>query len=105
MAPIYRSESKFVVALLSKEYPRKIWAKFESEQFEQRFGENSVIPIWFSDAMPGMFDESRRVGGMTYEPAGDLVEQASAIVDVLAAKLEEERQSQALVEKGSQDVV
>ena len=55
--------------------------------------------------MPGMFDESRRVGGMTYEPAGDLVEQASAIVDVLAAKLEEERQSQALVEKGSQDVV
>ena len=105
LAPIYRSESKFVVALLSKEYPRKIWAKFESEQFEQRFGENSVIPIWFSDAMPGMFDESRRVGGMTYEPAGDLVEQASAIVDVLAAKLEEERQSQALVEKGSQDVV
>jgi hypothetical protein len=45
LAPIYRSESRFVVVLLSRDYPRKIWTKFESEQFKQRFGDHSVIPI------------------------------------------------------------
>jgi hypothetical protein len=29
LAPIYRSEARFVIALLSKHYPRKIWTKFE----------------------------------------------------------------------------
>jgi hypothetical protein len=104
LAPIYRSESKFVIVLLSSEYPKKIWTKFESEQFKQRFGENAVIPVWFSNAMPGTFDESRRVGGVTYDPTRDLGEQANAIVEVLAAKLEEERKSQAFAENASQDV-
>ena len=39
LAPIYRSESQFVVVLLSRDYPKKIWTKFESEHFKQRFGE------------------------------------------------------------------
>lgn len=95
LAPIYRSESKFVVALLSREYPKKIWTKFESEQFKQRFGDHSVVPIWYSDAAPGLFDESRRVGGMTFDPSADLHGQVQAIVGSLAAKLEEERQVEA----------
>lgn len=95
LAPIYRSESKFVVALLSKEYPKKIWTKFESDQFKQRFGENSVIPIWYADAAPGIFDESKRVGGMTFDPKGELAAQVQRIVETLSAKLEEERQTDA----------
>ena len=105
LAPIYRSESNFVVVLLSKEYPKKIWTKFESGQFKQRFGENAVIPIWFSDAPPGLFDESRRVGGMTYDSSGDLILQATTIVDALSAKLEEARQSQSLAAKEVEDGV
>lgn len=95
LAPIYRSESKFVIALLSKDYPKKIWTKFESEQFKQRFGENSVIPIWYSDASPGVFDESRKVGGITFDVSGDLSSQSHSIVESLALKLAEERQAEA----------
>lgn len=91
LAPIYRSESRYVVALLSKEYPRKLWTKFESDQFKARFGENSVVPIWYKDSPPGLFDETRSKGGQTYDPDGDRKAQVQGIADVLAKRLEEER--------------
>jgi hypothetical protein len=98
LAPIYRSESKFVVPLLGKDYPNKIWTKFESEQFSQRFGTGSVIPIWLSDAPSGMFDESRKYGGLSYDVGSDLVTQVQSIADVLAARLAEDRQAEARAE-------
>lgn len=91
LAPIYRSESRFVLALLSKDYPRKIWTKFESDNFKHRFGENAVVPIWYTDNPPGMFDESRNVGGITFDPAQDLSEQAKSIVSTLSKMMEEVR--------------
>jgi hypothetical protein len=91
LAPIYRSESRFVVAFLSREYPKKIWTKFESDQFKQRFGQNCVIPIWFSDAPPGAFDESLKYGGMVFDPTCEFNDQVNTIVGALAKKLEEER--------------
>ena len=97
LAPIYRSESRFVVVLASKEYPRKIWTKFESEQFKQRFGENSVIPIWYSDAPAGMFDKSRQVGGITLDVSRALGDQVQEIARHFSAKLEEERQAEAKI--------
>lgn len=45
LAPIYRSEARYVVPLLSQEYPTRIWTKFESDQFNERFGQNAVISI------------------------------------------------------------
>jgi hypothetical protein len=95
LAPIYRSESRFVIVLLSKDYPKKIWTKFESEQFKQRFGNHSVVPIWYTDATAGLFDESRRVGGMSFDPSGDFGAQLASIIEALSAKLEEERQTEA----------
>lgn len=92
LAPIYRSESRFIVVLLSLDYPKKIWTKFESQQFRQRFGDNSVIPIWYTDAPAGLFDESRRFGGMTFDSSFELAVQVKSIVKALAAKLEDERQ-------------
>lgn len=94
LAPIYRSEAKYVVVFLSKDYPKKIWTKFESQQFKERFGTNSVIPIWFSDAPPGVFDESVRVGGMTVDVQKNLDEQAQHIASVLLAKIADDRQQQ-----------
>ena len=35
LAPIYRSEAVYVVPLLSTSYPKKIWTKFESDQFKE----------------------------------------------------------------------
>lgn len=91
LAPIYRSESRFVVVLLSSHYPKKIWTKFESDQFKERFGQNSVIPIWFKDCPVGLFDETRNVGGLTFDPSLDFEQEFLHIVEVLAHKLEEER--------------
>jgi hypothetical protein len=99
LAPIYRSEAEYVIALLGPEYPKRIWTKFESDQFKQRFGEHSVIPIWFSDAPPGLFDESTRVGGLMFNRDGDPNEQIASIADVLLKKLAESRSSKAAEEE------
>jgi hypothetical protein len=94
LAPIYRSEARFVIALLSKNYPRKIWTKFESDNFKQRFGQDSVIPIWFADAPPGMFDESAKVGGILIDPAREIHSQVDRICETLVRKAGEERQAE-----------
>jgi hypothetical protein len=94
LAPIYRTEARFVIPLLSKHYPKKIWTKFESEQFKSRFGENSVIPIWFSDALPGMFDESARLGGSSFYPDRDWDAQITDIAELLVRRVGEERREE-----------
>ena len=91
LAPIYRSDASYVVCLLSPEFPKCVWTKFESDQFKERFGEGRVIPIWFATAPPGTFDESGRVGGYTYDPAGSGGDQVAEIVDLLRRKLAEDR--------------
>ncbi len=91
LRPIYQSEARFVVALLGPSYPKKIWAKFESDQFKARLGQDAVIPIWFSTAPTGMFDETRRYGGLTIDPDMDLSAQVGSIASLLVKKLSEVR--------------
>ncbi len=91
LAPIYSSEAQYVVVLLGKEYPKKIWTKFESDHFRYRFGTESVIPIWFSDAPAGAFDASREYGGLGFDPKGNVGEQVDQIVEVLVARLKADR--------------
>jgi hypothetical protein len=94
LGPIYRSEAKFVVALLGPEYPKRIWTKFESDQFKTRFGEHAVVPIWFSDAPPGMFDETVRYGGVTFDRTKDVAPQIQNIAELLYKKLGAARQQE-----------
>lgn len=89
LGPIYRSEATYVVPLLGSEFPKRIWTKFESDQFRARFGENSVIPIWFSDVEPGAFDEDRKVGGTTFRVDADFDSEIDRIADLLAEKMRE----------------
>ena len=91
LAPIYKSEAQFVVVILSKDYPKKIWTKFESDNFKDRFGNNSIIPIWYTDNYPGLFDETQKLGGLSFDPEKSLDEQAEEIVEVLIEKLSETR--------------
>ena len=69
--PIYNSEAAYVVPLLSKEYPTRVWTKIESKAFKERFGQNAVIPVWFSDSN-AMFDESKDYGGYQIDVEQDL---------------------------------
>lgn len=86
LRPIYQSDAAFVVTLLSPHYPKKIWTKFESDSFKQRFKDGTVIPVWFTTAPPGMFDESARRGGITFDPTGNISNQISAIAELLCKK-------------------
>jgi hypothetical protein len=91
LRPIYQSEARFVIALLSLAYPKKIWTKIESDQFRERFNTGDVVPLWFSDAPTGMFDESRRVGGLTFDVSLPVRQEVERIVGVLLRKLADAR--------------
>jgi hypothetical protein len=69
LGPIYRSEARFVVAILGVDYPTRIWTKFESEQFGDRFGDGSVIPIWDIERPPSFYDQTQNIGGYTFNKA------------------------------------
>jgi hypothetical protein len=93
LAPIYKSEATFVIALLGPEYPKRIWTKFESDQFRGRFGEGAVIPIWFDTAPPGLFDETARVGGLTFSRSADIENQVVEFVETLSKKIAEKKEA------------
>jgi hypothetical protein len=91
LLPIYKSEARFVIVLLGRDYPKRIWAKIESDAFKERFKDGDVIPIWFSDAPPGMFDTSRIVGGIDFDRGKDITIQVDEISRVLLKKLMDSR--------------
>lgn len=89
LAPIYKSEAKYIICLLGSEYPKKVWTKFESDQFKHRFGEHSVIPVRFANVSIGMFDEASKVGGIDFDPSKDIETQVNGIVTLLTKKMSE----------------
>lgn len=91
LAPIYRSEAVYVLPLLSTHYPKKIWTKFESDQFKERFGSGSVIPIRFTNAPEGFFSDTAGYGGLSFDPTRPQGPQLELIVDTVSARLVEDR--------------
>jgi len=94
LAPIYAAAAVYVVPLLSSDYPARIWTRFESKQFRDRFGQNAVIPIRFTDTRDGYFSEAHEYGSLSYDPAGDRASQVSEIAEIIARRLETDRFSQ-----------
>jgi len=92
LRPIYQSEARMVLVLLSRSYPKKVWTKFESDQFKERFKTGDVVPIWFSDAPVGLFDETLRVGGLTLDVALPVAQEVERIVKIVLQKLGDMRQ-------------
>lgn len=91
LSPIYRSEALYVVPILSGQYPRKIWTKFESDQFRSRFGDNAVIPIRMTDTAEGFFSDTAGYGGLVFDPTAPAEPQVQQISELLCRKLEEDR--------------
>lgn len=102
LAPIYGSESEFILALISGSYPTRVWAKFESEQFRVRFGEDRVIPVFLDGTQPTFFDELFKRGGFSIRRSDDVGRQCAGIAETLAKKiasLSEQRESDAADEE------
>jgi len=91
LGPIYRSDADYVVAMLSPAYPTRIWTKFESDNFRERFGE-AVIPIRFTTVQPGFFSEDSRYGGLMFDPAGDITKQLEEVAETLCRRIITDRQ-------------
>lgn len=91
LAPIYRSEASYVVPLLSPEYPKRIWTKFESDQFKSRFGQNGVIPLRYRTAADGYFSDASDYGSLSFDPSKDVSDQLETIADTICARLQEDR--------------
>jgi len=106
LSPIYRSEAQYVVPLLSKNYPRRLWTKFESDQFKERFGQRSVFPIRYTDVEGGWFTDEAAYGGLNFEPSKSIDEQVEEIVQILATRLVDDREAAAaqLAEQGDADL-
>lgn len=91
LRPIYQSEAQYVVVLLGPDYPKRIWTKIESDAFKERLDDGSVIPIWFSDAPPSMFDATREIGGLSFDRDEALDAQLEDLAASLLAKLADAR--------------
>jgi hypothetical protein len=91
LRPIYQAEARFVVVLLGPSYPTKLWTKFESDQFRERFGTDAVVPVWFSDTPTGMFDLTRKYGGWTLDRTKPIEPQLTELTELLLKKLADSR--------------
>lgn len=89
--PIYKSEAEYIVVILDKKYPQKVWTKFESNQFKDRFGENAIIPIICKGCEPDMFSKLSQIGYYVFDPEKNLQEQVENISDLLSQKINEKR--------------
>ena len=93
LAPIYRSEAAYVLVLQSPDYPKRVWTKFESDNFRERFGTGAVIPIRYTNVAPGFFSDDAKYGGLTYDPTKSVTHQVENIANVLCRKLIDDRQN------------
>jgi hypothetical protein len=91
LLPIYQSEAKYIVVVLGPDYPERYWARMESEAFKKRIPEGEVIPIWFTDSPPGVFDSAGKIAGLFFNREDNFEKQIESIVDILIQKLIEDR--------------
>lgn len=91
MAPIYASDAQLVVCILGPEYPKRVWTKFESEQFKQRFKSGDVIPVVLKTATLGVFDAAFKIGHIGWDTDADFKSQVEKAGKALIAKITEKR--------------
>lgn len=86
LAPIYSSDAQLVVCILGPDYPKRVWTKFESSQFKQRFKSGEVIPIILSSSPVGVFDTASQVGHIAWNTEEDFNTQLKSTVELLVRK-------------------
>lgn len=91
LGPIYASDAALVICILGPDYPKRIWTKFESDQFKRRFSSGEVIPVVLSTAPVGMFDDAAKVGHYGWDRDGNFDDQLQELVELLVGKCREIR--------------
>lgn len=91
LGPIYSSDAAFVICILGPDYPKRVWTKFESDQFKKRLKSGEVISIVLSTAPLGMFDDAAKVGHYAWDRDGNFGDQLQEISELLVRKCREVR--------------
>lgn len=86
LAPIYSSDAQFVICILGPDYPKRIWTKFESTQFKQRFKFGEVIPVILNTAPTGVFDSTNQVGFIPWDREDNFDSQVAHAAGLLINK-------------------
>ncbi len=94
LGKIYRTEANYVVPFLSPDYPTRIWTKFESDNFRERFGQGAVIGIRYRNLKPGYFSDEQNYGTLSFDPAGDVEAQIEEIAEAICQRLQEDRETE-----------
>ena len=87
LEPIYQSEASFVICILSKDYPLRIWTTFEANSFKKRIELGEVIPILTGDAQIDVFSSLSKIGHIRLDLQDNLDIQISKIIPILKAKI------------------
>lgn len=87
LGPIHEDGYRYVVTILGERYGVKRWTLFEASKYEHRIKEGRVIPIFSCKLPQTAFDPMLKRGGRTWDPDGDLKEQAEATAKVISEKL------------------
>jgi hypothetical protein len=87
LEPIYQSEARFVICIMSSEYPSRIWTRFESEAFGGRFSRGEVIPVLVDDFEPSNFDILQKIGYWRLRNGQSLDCEIRRLVDDLRRKI------------------
>ena len=91
LQPIYESEAEFVAVVIGSEYPNRVWTRFESKHFADRFGDGVVIPIWVDPMKPTMFDSTEHTGGYFVTRDSTLDDSLQQICNDILKKLRDRR--------------
>ena len=94
LRPIYESEASFVLAVISPEYPNRVWTRIESDYFKERLPDGEVIPIVVSGVTITQFDGLDGKGRIKFDTAGSMKSQVAEISELLARKMTETRTAQ-----------
>ncbi|MGA9264877.1 MAG: hypothetical protein WBV79_00260, partial [Rhodomicrobium sp.] len=86
LAPIYSSDALIVIVILGPEYPKRIWTKFESEQFKRRLGTGEVVPVVLKSAPLSLYDPTSKVCYSAWDEEVDITEQAETLAKILLMK-------------------
>lgn len=74
---VYSEESRYCIALIAKEYDKKIWTKLEREIMQARqltSGDDIILPVLISDYKPRWLLKSRIYFDLKNRSITDLVE-------------------------------
>jgi hypothetical protein len=89
LEPIYQSEARFIICILSTEYPRKIWTTFEAKYIGARVQLGEIIPVVVDGTSIDAFSSLSKIGHLSFDRTRDFDAQIAEIVNTLKKKLSE----------------